>query len=167
MAGVIAPDEASTSPSACAASVSADHCSVMFLSSGHLSRPRSAHDRQRHDARRERDGGHEMNRGSDAHGVGDDPRKQRSNRIAEIAPKAIYAEARCAPQGVSMVGYRREQRGIDHGGSGPLQARADEPGPVVRNENGDPYTDSLHDHSASDQATPADLIRQRPGRDLE
>lgn len=62
-----------------------------------LSRPRPAHHYQRHEARRERDGGHDMNRGSDAECVSDHAGEQGADRIAEVAPEAIHAETRRAP----------------------------------------------------------------------
>src|SRR5207247_2030532 len=109
---------------------------------------------------------HDVNRGSDAECIGNHAGEQGADGIAQIAPEAIHAETRRAPQRVSVVGYRREQRGIDHGGAGTLQDGPDEPGAVLRHENGEPDADGLHDHSPRDQAAPADPIRPSLGVSL-
>jgi hypothetical protein len=66
-----------------------------------------------------------------------------------------------------MIRDSGKQRGIDHRRPQPLEAGAQQPGGIRRDEDGEPDPSRLNDHAAGDQPLAPDPIGERPGDNLE
>src|SRR5262249_6279157 len=99
--------------------------------------------------------------------IGNDPGREGTDGVAQVAPEAVDAEGPRAPRRMRSVGDCRDQAWIDHGGTKPQQQACQKPPAEIRGERSEEECRCLYPHTADDQAFAAPAIAEWPGDDLQ